>query len=61
MFLSAKLRLSVKINDEYRDYRQLPPALLQQQGPVGPARPKQDRKMIEAGRAFKSLTFLDED
>ena len=55
------MRLSVKINDEYRDYKQLPPALLQQQGPVGPARPKQDRKMIEAGRTFKGLTFLDED
>ncbi|KAH8114267.1 WD40 repeat-like protein [Phellopilus nigrolimitatus] len=46
---SAKLRLSVKINDEYKDYKQLPPALLSQQGPVGPARPKQERKMIEAG------------
>lgn len=49
---SAKLRLSVKINDEYRDYKQLPAALLQQQGPVGPARPKQERKMIEAGRMY---------
>ncbi|THH05323.1 hypothetical protein EW145_g4880 [Phellinidium pouzarii] len=44
---SAKLRLSVKINDEYKDYRQLPAALLSQQGPVGPSRPGAARKMIE--------------
>ena len=47
---SARLRLSVKINDEYGDYRQLPPSLLSQQVPVGPVRPKQERKMIEAAR-----------
>ncbi|KAH9914386.1 WD40 repeat-like protein [Epithele typhae] len=46
---SAKLRLSVKINDEFREVRQLPPALLAQQGGVGPARPKETRKMITAG------------
>lgn len=49
-FISAKLRLSVKINDEYKDYKQLPTALVGQQGPVGPARPKQERKTITAGR-----------
>lgn len=48
---SARIRLSVKINDEYRDYKELPPALLAQQGPVGPARPKEQRKAITAGRA----------
>lgn len=46
------MRLSVKINDEYSDYKQLPPALLSQQGSVSLARPKQERKMIEAGRKF---------
>ena len=50
-FDSAKLRLGVKINDEYKDYKQLPTALVAQQGPVGPARPKQDRKAITAGRS----------
>lgn len=49
---SARLRLNVKINDEYGDYKQLPAVLLAQQGAVGPARPKQDRKMITAGREW---------
>ena len=47
---SARIRLSVKINDEYRDYKELPPALLAQQGMVGPARPKVPQKAITAGR-----------
>ncbi|ETW76709.1 hypothetical protein HETIRDRAFT_328569 [Heterobasidion irregulare TC 32-1] len=47
---SARLRLAVKINDEYKHYKQLPSALLEQQAPVGPARPKDQRKMITAGR-----------
>lgn len=46
---STRLRLSVKINDEYRDYKELPAALMSQQGPVGPSRPKENRKMITAG------------
>ncbi|KAJ8594192.1 WD40 repeat-like protein [Rhizopogon salebrosus TDB-379] len=46
---SARIRLSVKINDEYRDFKELPPALLAQQGQVGPARPKEQRKAITAG------------
>jgi len=46
---SARIRLSVKINDEYKDVKQLPPALLTQQT-AGPARPKeQQRKLITAG------------
>ncbi|KAG1824814.1 WD40 repeat-like protein [Suillus subaureus] len=46
---SARIRLSVKINDEYRDFKELPPALLAQQGPIGPTRPKEQRKAITAG------------
>ncbi|KAH7915767.1 WD40-repeat-containing domain protein [Hygrophoropsis aurantiaca] len=46
---SARIRLSVKINDEYRDFKELPSALLAQQAPVGPARPKEARKAITAG------------
>ena len=48
---SARIRLAVKINDEYRDYKVLPPPLLAQQGPVGPSRPAPDpaRKMITSG------------
>lgn len=48
---SARIRLAVKINDEYRDYKELPPPLLAQQGPVGPSRPAPDpaRKMITSG------------
>jgi pleiotropic regulator 1 len=49
---STRLRLSVKIHDEYRDFKELPPALLSQQGPVGPSRPKEQRKMITAGRMY---------
>jgi pleiotropic regulator 1 len=49
-WFSTRLRLSVKINDEYRDYKELPAALMSQQGPVGPSRPKENRKMITAGR-----------
>jgi len=48
---SARIRLSVRMNDEYKDVRDLPPALLAQQGPVGPARPKEQRKAITAGPA----------
>lgn len=55
--LSARLRLNAKISDEYRDYKQLPAALLAQQGAVGPARPKQDRKMITAGRMSLCIVF----
>jgi pleiotropic regulator 1 len=54
---SARIRLSVKINDEYRDFRELPPALLAQQGQVGPARPKEQRKAITAGRGLLFHSF----
>src|ERR1700722_1129663 len=47
---STKAYLSVKINDEYRDFKELPQALLAQQGPVGPARPTTHLKAITAGR-----------
>lgn len=43
---SARIRLSVKINDEYRYFKELPPALLAQQGPIGPARPKEQTKSM---------------
>lgn len=45
------MRLAVKIHDEYRDYKELPPSLLAQQGQVGPSRPTPDpaRKMITSG------------
>ncbi|KAF7986820.1 hypothetical protein HWV62_12644 [Athelia sp. TMB] len=46
---SARVRISVKIHDEYRDFKELPPSLLAQQGPVGPARPKANQKAITAG------------
>ncbi|KAF5331976.1 hypothetical protein D9611_008829 [Ephemerocybe angulata] len=46
---STRLRLAVKINDEYKDYKSLPSTLLSQQGGVGPARPKDARRMITAG------------
>lgn len=54
---SARMRLAVKINDEYRDYKQLPGPLLAKQGLVGPSAPKQpSQKMITAGRAFSRST-----
>jgi pleiotropic regulator 1 len=49
---STRLRLSVKLNDEYKDFKTLPAALLAQQGAVGPAKPggpQKERKMITAG------------
>ncbi|KIM44133.1 hypothetical protein M413DRAFT_443177 [Hebeloma cylindrosporum] len=46
---SSRVRLAVKIRDEYRDFKELPPALLSQQGPVGPSRPLPSRKMITSG------------
>ncbi|THH32731.1 hypothetical protein EUX98_g1441 [Antrodiella citrinella] len=46
---SARIKLAIKINDEYRDFKELPGALLAQQGHVGPARPKEQRKMITGG------------
>ncbi|KAI5118428.1 hypothetical protein M0805_005512 [Coniferiporia weirii] len=55
---SAKLRLSVKINDEYRDYKQLPAALLSQQGPVGPSRPGASRKMIEGAPSSETSKMI---
>jgi pleiotropic regulator 1 len=59
---SARIRLSVKINDEYRDYKELPPSLLAQQGAVGPVRPKGHQKAITAGRtshcSFRLLVFV---
>ncbi|KAI0804765.1 WD40 repeat-like protein [Irpex lacteus] len=46
---STRIRLAVMINDEYKDAKELPAPLLAQQGQVGPARPKEQRKMITAG------------
>ncbi|KAJ2920557.1 hypothetical protein H1R20_g16539, partial [Candolleomyces eurysporus] len=45
---STRLRLAVKINDEYSDYKTLPSGLLSQQASVGPVRPKDARRMITA-------------
>ncbi|KAJ7186982.1 WD40-repeat-containing domain protein [Mycena filopes] len=53
---SARIRLSVKINDEYRDFKELPAALLSQQGTVGPSRPQNTRKMITAGPSADNNT-----
>ncbi|CAG8569417.1 4692_t:CDS:2 [Acaulospora colombiana] len=36
----AKMRTSIRIRNEYKDYTALPAVLLAQQAPVGPARPK---------------------
>ncbi|XP_006456517.1 hypothetical protein AGABI2DRAFT_146335 [Agaricus bisporus var. bisporus H97] len=48
------------MRDEYAQYKELPAALMSQQGPVGPAQP---RKMITAGPAdtttSKAITALD--
>ncbi|KAG9312454.1 WD40-repeat-containing domain protein [Chiua virens] len=48
---STRLRLAVKMADDYKHYRELPSALLAQQGPVGPARPKShpSQKLLTAG------------
>lgn len=45
------------MNDEYKEVKQLPGPLLSQQGPVGPARPKEQRKMITAGREYALSSF----
>jgi pleiotropic regulator 1 len=55
LLLSTRVRLSVKIRDEYRHCKELPPALVAQQGPVGPAQPRETRKMITAGRKYVSV------
>ncbi|KAG2028617.1 hypothetical protein BDR03DRAFT_1019571 [Suillus americanus] len=49
------IHLSVKINNEYCDFKELPPALLAQQGPIGPAQPKEQRKAITAGHRLLVL------
>ncbi|EIM84855.1 WD40 repeat-like protein [Stereum hirsutum FP-91666 SS1] len=56
---SARIRLAVKINDEYKHYKQLPSALLEQQMPVGPARPKQQLKAITAGPSASASAATD--
>ncbi|KAF4622270.1 hypothetical protein D9613_009227 [Agrocybe pediades] len=60
---SSRLRLSLKIRDEYRDFKELPPALLSQQGPVGPSRPAGPaagpaRKMITSGVDAKTSALI---
>ncbi|KAH9984245.1 WD40 repeat-like protein [Russula vinacea] len=55
---SARLRLAVKMNDEYKHYKQLPPALVAQQVPVGPARPKEMRKAITAGPSSETTRMI---
>lgn len=50
---STRLHLAVKMEDEYKHYRELPPALLAQQGAIGPTRPNQppsSQKLLTAGR-----------
>jgi len=51
-----RLRLAVKVKDEYEDYKVLPSTLLAQQGGVGPARPKDARRMITAGGEIDAST-----
>ncbi|KAF8590397.1 WD40 repeat-like protein [Ramaria rubella] len=53
---STRLKLSVKIRDEYKYATSLPPALLAQQGQVGPARPKH-MKAITAGPSSSDPTL----
>jgi pleiotropic regulator 1 len=55
---SARVRLSTKIHDEYKDFRTLPGVLAAQQAPVGPARPpgQSSRKAITAGRTCINFT-----
>ncbi|KAI0086726.1 WD40 repeat-like protein [Irpex rosettiformis] len=48
----------VKINDKYKDAKELPGPLLAQQGQVGPAKPKEQRKMITAGPSGTTDTSL---
>ncbi|KAF5391206.1 hypothetical protein D9757_003169 [Collybiopsis confluens] len=55
---SVRLRLAVKIHDEYRQFRELPSALLSQQGPVGPTRPKESIKMITAGEDTETSRMI---
>ncbi|KIO21496.1 hypothetical protein M407DRAFT_28889 [Tulasnella calospora MUT 4182] len=50
----VRMRLAVKIRDEYKDVRELPAALSGQAGPVGPARPGQ--KLITAGPSVPAET-----
>jgi pleiotropic regulator 1 len=58
IFDSARLRLAVKMNDEYKHCKQLPPAILAQQVPVGPARPKEMRKAITAGPSSETTRMI---
>jgi pleiotropic regulator 1 len=46
------------MNDEYKHYKQLPPALVGQQVPVGPARPKEIRKAITAGPSSETTRMI---
>ncbi|KAG8899003.1 pre-mRNA-splicing factor prp46 [Tulasnella sp. 403] len=54
----SRLRLSVKIRDEYKDFRDLPPALSAQVGPVGPAKPGQ--KLITAGPSNETTRLIQD-
>ncbi|KAF9518333.1 hypothetical protein BS47DRAFT_1371126 [Hydnum rufescens UP504] len=54
---SARMRLSMKIRDEYRDVKTLPAVLLAQQpGPVGPAR----SQIITAGPQTESIRLIED-
>ena len=55
---SARLRLAVKIADEYKHYRELPSALLAQQGAVGPARPS-SQKLLTASDTSRMIAAID--
>lgn len=62
LYSSTHLKLTTKVNDEYKYAITLPSALLAQQRPVGPVGPanrtQQGVKAITAGRKFKfSLDF----
>jgi hypothetical protein len=46
------------MNDKYKHYKQLPPALVSQQVPVGPARPKEIRKAITAGPSLEMTRMI---
>ncbi|KIY44647.1 WD40 repeat-like protein [Fistulina hepatica ATCC 64428] len=53
---STRLRLAVKLRDEYNDFRELPAVLTSQQGQVGPSRPQEQRKMITSGPSMDANT-----
>ncbi|KAG8876723.1 pre-mRNA-splicing factor prp46 [Tulasnella sp. 331] len=55
---SARVRLSVKLRDEYKDVRELPVALTAQAGPIGPVKPGQ--KLLTAGPSNETARMIQD-